>query len=83
MMQRVAEGAADDSQASLQVVASSQQQLAGMEQIAQAIASINGATAQAVSGTRQVEQEVKQLQDLATSLKGLVEGQAASEAGSR
>jgi hypothetical protein len=81
VMQRVAEGAADDSQASIQVVASSQQQLAGMEQIAQAITSINEATAQAVSGTRQVEKEVKQLQDLAMSLKGLVEAKNASEAG--
>ena len=66
-------GAADDAQASLQVTASSQQQLAGMEQIAQAIVSINQATAQGVSGTRQVEQEAKRLRELAISLRSLVE----------
>jgi methyl-accepting chemotaxis protein len=73
VMQRVADGAGDDAEASRQVVASSQQQLAGMEQIAQAIASINQATAEAVSGTRQVEQEVKRLQELAAGLRSLVE----------
>ena len=40
-----------------------------MEQIAQAIASINEAGNQSVGGTRQVEQEVKHLQDLALQLK--------------
>ncbi len=75
VMERVAEGAGDDAQASLQVVASSQQQLAGMEQIGQAIAAINSATAQAVAGTRQVEKEVEQLQELAVSLRSLVQTQ--------
>ncbi len=79
VMQRVADGAGDDAESSLQVVASSRQQMAGMEQIGQAIMSINQATAQSVSGTRQVEKEVRQLQDLAVSLRSLVEHQAKSK----
>jgi len=47
-----------------------------MEQISQAIESINQASTQSVSGTRQVEQEVKQLQDLALDLKRLVDAKA-------
>jgi methyl-accepting chemotaxis protein len=57
----------------MQVAASSQQQLAGMEQIAQAIASINEASNQSVAGTRQVEEEVKHLRDRAMQLKNLVQ----------
>jgi methyl-accepting chemotaxis protein len=76
VMERVAEGAVEDSQSSLQVVASARQQLAGMEQIAQAIASINEAGSQSVGGTRQVEQEVKHLQDLALQLKRMVQAEA-------
>ncbi len=79
VMQRVADGAGDDAEASRQVVASVQQQMAGMEQIAQAIASINDATAQAVSGNRQVEKEVTHLQDLAASLRSLVEESGAAK----
>ena len=56
-----------------QIAATSRQQLAGMEQISQAIESINQASTQSVSGTRQVEQEVKQLQDLADQLRRLVD----------
>jgi methyl-accepting chemotaxis protein len=78
-MQQVADRAGDDAESSLQVVASSRQQMAGMEQIGQAIVSINQATAQSVSGTRQVEKEVRQLQDLAISLRSLVEHQAKSK----
>ena len=73
VIQRVADGAARDAQSSVQVTASSQQQLAGMEQIAQAISSINAAGQQSVAGTRQVEQEVVQLQELAVSLRSLID----------
>jgi hypothetical protein len=76
VMERVSDGAVEDSQSSLQVVASARQQLAGMEQIAQAIASINEAGNQSVGGTRQVEQEVKHLQDLALKLKQMVQAEA-------
>jgi methyl-accepting chemotaxis protein len=47
-----------------------------MEQISQAIGSINQAGNQSVMGMRQVEQEVRQLQDLALRLKRLVDGKA-------
>lgn len=60
-------------EATQQIAATSRQQLAGMEQISQAILSINEAGKQSVSGTRQVEQEVEHLQQLALGLKGLVE----------
>jgi len=60
-------------EANLQISATSRQQLAGMEQISQAMSSINEAGAQAVSGTRQVETEVEHLQRLADDLRSLVE----------
>ncbi len=72
LMQRVVDRATDDALASKQVTASSQQQLAGLEQIAQAIRSINEAGIQSTAGTRQVEQEVKRLQTLAVELESLI-----------
>jgi methyl-accepting chemotaxis protein len=63
-------------EATMQISASSQQQLAGMEQISQAVASINEAGSQSAAGTRQVEQEVGHLQALALELKQLVEAKA-------
>lgn len=60
-------------EANLQISATSRQQLAGMEQISQAMSSINEAGAQAASGTRQVETEVEHLQRLADELRSLVE----------
>ena len=72
VMQRVAERAVDDSQSSTQVTASIKQQLAGLEQIAQAIQSINEAGNQSTTGTRQVEQQAQHLQKLALELKSLI-----------
>jgi methyl-accepting chemotaxis protein len=72
VMERVAEGAVDDSQAAQQVTASTKQQLAGLEQIAQAIQSINEAGNQSAAGTRQVEQQAQHLQTLALGLKSLI-----------
>ncbi len=66
-------------QSAAQISASSQQQLAGMEQISQAMESINQAGNQSVSGTRQVEQEIRQMQELALRLKRLVEGAGTKE----
>ncbi len=63
--------------AQAQISATSQQQLAGMEQIAQAVESINQAGAQSVEGTRQVEQEVSRLEDLSQGLKRLVQAELA------
>ena len=59
--------------AASQISATSRQQLAGMEQISQALASINGAGTQSVSGTRQLENEVKHLQELAKSIERMID----------
>ena len=63
------------SQAATQIAASSQQQLVGMDQIAQAIANIKQATTQNMAGTRQLEASATNLQDLGVRLKVLVERQ--------
>jgi methyl-accepting chemotaxis protein len=57
----------------MQVTATSRQQLAGLEQIIQAIRNINEASTQSVSGTRQVEEEVRGLKDLALELERFVQ----------
>ncbi len=72
----ISETAGEAAQSATQISASSRQQLAGMEQISQAIESINKAGLQSAAGTRQVEQEVKQLQDLAMRLRRLVDAGA-------
>jgi len=75
-IQELAESAMEAAQSAAQISASSRQQLAGMEQIGQAIASINEAGTQSAAGTRQVEREVKHLEELALKLKRLVEADA-------
>jgi hypothetical protein len=75
-IEKLAHGTGEAAQAAIQISASSRQQLAGMEQIGQAIGTINEAGSQSVTGTRQVEHEVKQLQDLALRLKRLVDARA-------
>jgi methyl-accepting chemotaxis protein len=60
-------------EATAQIAATSAQQLAGMEQISEAVLSINTAGGQSVAGTRQVEQEVERLQELALALERLFE----------
>ncbi len=72
VIRRLAEGASESSDSATQVTASSQQQLAGLEQIALAIHSINEATEQSTSGSRQVEQEIQHLLELAAELNGLI-----------
>lgn len=78
LMQQVAERAGNDAQASSQVTASSQQQLAGLEQISKAIESINEASGQSTTGTRQVERQVQHLQELALELNSLIGVQSGS-----
>ena len=76
VIQRMAEGAVLAADSTAQIAASSHQQLAGMEQIGQAITSVNAATEQSVAGTKQVEQEVKHLEELALRLRRLVDARA-------
>jgi methyl-accepting chemotaxis protein len=59
-------------QAAIQIAASSQQQLVGMDQIAAAITNIRQATTQNVAGTRQLEASAQNLQELGGRLKILV-----------
>ena len=72
IIQTLAESAVEIAHDIAQIAASSRQQLAGMEQVGQAVASISAATGQSVTGTRQVEQEAQRLQELALDLKQLV-----------
>ena len=58
-------------EATTQIMATSRQQLAGMEQISQAVMNINEAGKQSALGTRQVEQEVEQLERLTLGLRQL------------
>jgi len=55
-------------EATLQIAATSRQQLAGMEQISQAVASIAEAGRQSVLSARQVEEEVRSLEEVALRL---------------
>ncbi|GBG13056.1 methyl-accepting chemotaxis protein [Novimethylophilus kurashikiensis] len=60
-------------QAAMQIAASSQQQLVGMDQVAQAMNNIRRASAQNLAGTRQAEAAAQGLHELGIRLKQLVE----------
>ncbi|TAN62171.1 methyl-accepting chemotaxis protein [bacterium] len=64
---------AEASQAVLQISASIQQQLVGMDQVAGAMTSIKQATAQNASSTKQVEITVRNLQELGHKLKQMIQ----------
>lgn len=61
------------SQAVMQIAASSQQQLVGMDQVALAMNNIKQATTQNAASTKQVEMTVRNLQDVGQRLKTLLE----------
>jgi methyl-accepting chemotaxis protein len=61
------------SQSAVQMVAGGQQQTSGIEQIALAMGNINQATVQSLSSTRQAEKAARDLNDLARSLREMVE----------
>lgn len=60
-------------QAAIQIAASNQQQLVGMEQVAQAMENIRAASAQNASSTKQVEMTAQDLHELGQKLKRMVE----------
>ena len=62
----------DSAQAALQIAASSQQQLTGMDQVALAMENIKQASEQNVAGMKQVEVTTQSLHELGQKLKGLV-----------
>ena len=66
----------DASQAAAQIVASSPQQLVGMGQISEAMASIDQASSQNAAGARQMEAEVRHLVELALGLRAMIESNA-------
>jgi methyl-accepting chemotaxis protein len=75
-IQTLGDGVVAASQAAAQIVASSQQQLVGMDQISEAMASIDQASSQNAAGARQMEAEVRHLNELAISLRAMIDSSA-------
>jgi len=69
----LADNIAEAAQAALQIAASSQQQLVGMDQVALAMENIKQASAQNMAGTGQAEAAAQNLHELGGKLKQLVE----------
>jgi methyl-accepting chemotaxis protein len=67
------ESSAEAAQTATQIVASSQQQVVGMDQIGTAMQNINQAGAQTAASMRQVEIAAQNLNELGQKLKGMVE----------
>ncbi|WPC03183.1 methyl-accepting chemotaxis protein [Pseudomonas benzenivorans] len=61
----------ESSEMALQIAATSQQQMVGMDQVANAMASIREASQSNVSGTRQMDQATRNLHELGVRLQGL------------
>jgi methyl-accepting chemotaxis protein len=72
-IRQLAEVVTESAQAATQIAASSQQQLVGMNQVAQAMENINEAGSQNAASTRQAETIARDLHDLGQRLKHLVE----------
>jgi len=71
-IRQISESIDASAQAALQIAASSQQQLTGMDQVTLAMESIKQASEQNVAGMRQVESTAQGLHDLGQKLKDLV-----------
>lgn len=71
-LRRLAEGAVESAQAALQIAAAAGQQVTGMEQIAQAMHSIQQVTTQTAVGTQQAKRAAEELQGLASRLRQVV-----------
>ena len=69
----MAESSGEAVQVSTQIVASSQQQLVGMDQIGTAMQNINQAGMETAASMTQAEESVKNLHELGQKLKELVE----------
>lgn len=72
-IRELADGIADAAQAAVQIAASSQQQLAGMDQVALAMENIQQASAETAAGSRQAEASARDLHALGQSLRRVVE----------
>jgi methyl-accepting chemotaxis protein len=73
LIDTLGEGAATASQMAMQISASTQQQLAGMDQIGEVMTSIDQAASHNAAGSRQLEVEVEHLQRLAVALRAMIE----------
>lgn len=71
-LQLLTESVAESAQAALQIATAAGQQVAGMEQIARAIDSIQDVTVQSEAGSRQTERAAAELNDLARVLREAV-----------
>ncbi len=69
----LSESVSTSAQASVQIVAATNEQLVGMDQVAQAMESIKQASDQNVFGVRQVETAIHNLSSLGQNLKQMVE----------
>ncbi len=69
----LAESVSEAAQAAMQIAASSQQQMVGMDQVALAMENIKQASLQNVAGTRQAETAAHSLHELGQKLKGVAE----------
>jgi methyl-accepting chemotaxis protein len=71
-VQKLGESIAEASQAATQIAASSQQQMAGMDQVTQAMENIKTASTQNVASTKQTEVAAKNIGELGRKLSELV-----------
>ncbi len=72
-IRQLADAVSSSAQASLQIVAATNEQLIGMDQVAQAMESIKQASDQNVLGIRQVETAIHELNNLGQNLKEMVQ----------
>ena len=72
-IRQMGESIEEAAQAAVQIVASSQEQSTGMDQVVLAMGNIKQASEENVSGMKQVEQTLQNLHDLGQKLKKLVE----------
>jgi methyl-accepting chemotaxis protein len=71
-VQKLTESVTEAAQAATQIAASSQQQMVGMDQVAQAMESIKTASAQNVASTKQTESAARDMKELGQKLRELV-----------
>lgn len=72
-IRQLADSINEAAQAAIQIAASSQQQMVGMDQVVQAMDNINLASTQNVAGTKQVEVAAQNLHELGSRLKQTAE----------
>ncbi|MDP3863080.1 MAG: chemotaxis protein, partial [Rhodoferax sp.] len=72
----LAESVSEAAQAATQIAASSQQQMVGMDQVAQAMESIKQASLQNVAGARQAETAAHGLHELGQQLGAMIGSRA-------